>query len=406
LVEDGLVSWRNIWQEQLAGLDTRDASAVVAIVKRTLAAARDSGVSDVHFLPTVAGLSVRWRVDGVLHEIGVLPRAIAPNIVARLKVLAELLTYRTDIPQEGRIRSLPGEIEMRLSTLPTLHGEMAVLRLFGEGGPERRIHELGFPDDVRSRVERLLGETSGICVFAGPAGSGKTTTLYACLRELASSGPAARAIVSIEDPIEAAVPGVSQSQVNAASGYPLIQGLRAVVRLDPEVIAVGEIRDKEAGGVAMQAALTGHLVLTTFHAESAAGVVARLLDMGIEPEALRSGLRGVLAQRLVRKLCACATPSRDERERMGLAVDHWLAPAGCESCRETGYRGRLPLVEWLPLDRGPVARAILDRMDLAWIEQAAIESGMTSRWDRARAAVSEGLTSAREIRRVLGFADG
>jgi hypothetical protein len=224
-------------------------------------------------------------------------------VVARLKVLAELLTYRTDVPQEGRIRGGPGDVEMRVSTFPTLFGEKAVVRLFAGPGRFLRPEDLGLPPEIRATLGRLLGETSGAILLAGPAGSGKTTTIYACLRELVAASAGTRSLATLEDPIEVAVPGVAQAQVNPAAGFDLGAGLRSLLRQDPEVIAVGEIRDRATAEVAFQAALTGHLVLSTFHAGSAAGVVGRLSDMGIEPYVLRSGVRAIICQRLVRTLC-------------------------------------------------------------------------------------------------------
>jgi type II secretory ATPase GspE/PulE/Tfp pilus assembly ATPase PilB-like protein len=395
--------WSDLWSDAIGGLERSDSESVTAIVARTLETAQKAAASDIHFIPTTDGLAIRWRVDGVLHEVGALPRRIAPNVVSRLKVLADLLTYRTDIPQEGRIRQGVGAIDMRLTTLPTLHGEMAIVRVFGEGGPERRVGELGLPSDVAESLARCLGARAGMLVIAGPAGAGKTTTLYACLRELAMGGEAPRSIITLEDPIEAAVAGVAQSQVNSGSGYDLVTGLRAIVRQDPEVIGVGEIRDRAAAAVAVQAALTGHLVLTTFHAESAAGALARLLDMGIEAYALRSSVRAILAQRLARRLCDCARRSEAIEDRAGFDVASASVAVGCEQCRGTGYQGRLVIAEFLDMNLRSIASTQLEGAEGAAIERVAIENGMISRWARARDAIERGLTSAVEVRRVMGF---
>ena len=322
---------------------------------------------------------------------------------ARLKVLAELLTYRTDVPQEGRIWGAPGEVEMRLSTFPALHGEKAVVRLFAGAGRFLRLADLGLPALVHDALSRVLDETSGAVILSGPAGSGKTTSLYACLRELAARSRGERSLATLEDPIEAAVPGVAQSQVNLAAGLTLESGLRALLRQDPEVIAIGEIRDRTTAEIALQAALTGHLTLTTFHAGSACEVIGRLLDMSIEPYAIRSGLRAVVAQRLVRRLCpACAMPSDRLLDLLGLPVERARVATGCDACGQTGYHGRLVLAELLLLDQEPFGQAILARRDVHYLEEAALAGGMIGRWERACRAVEEGLTSPGEIRRVLG----
>jgi type II secretory ATPase GspE/PulE/Tfp pilus assembly ATPase PilB-like protein len=393
--------------DALKALDPGRAQYATEVVDRILAAAVRSGASDVHVQPIEDGLDLHWRIDGVLQRIATLPRQGAPNVVARLKVLADLLTYRTDAPQEGRIRVAPGRVEMRLSTFPTLHGEKAVIRLFA--GPDRflTLDDLGLPEDVRRVLSGLLDETSGAIVLSGPAGSGKTTTIYACLRELARRSAGARSLATLEDPIEAAIDGVSQSQVNASSGLTLEAGLKALLRQDPEVIGIGEIRDRATAEIALQAALTGHLTITTFHAGSACEVVGRLLDMGIEPYAIRSGLRAVVAQRLVRRLCpACSAPSDAEEDRLGLAVRGVCVPRGCDACRNTGYAGRIVLAELLAPDDEEFARAVLARADVRRLEAVAVASGMITRWDRALRAVEDGRTSPAEVRRVLGMGDG
>jgi type II secretory ATPase GspE/PulE/Tfp pilus assembly ATPase PilB-like protein len=328
---------------------------------------------------------------------------VSPNLLARLKVKAELLTYRTDVPQEGRIRDAD-DVEMRVSTFPTLYGERAVVRFFAGSGRYQRLEDLGLPGDVLGPLRRLLEETSGAILATGPAGSGKTTTVYACLRELAARSAGQRSLVTLEDPIEVAVPGVAQSQVNPAAKLDLATGLRFLMRQDPEVIMVGEIRDRETAEAALQASLTGHLMLSTFHAGSAAEAIGRLSDMGIEPYLLRSGVLAILSQRLLRRLCSCARTSSSIEDRLGLPVETVRLPVGCEECGMTGYRGRFLLVEMLTPERTELGRAILSRSDAATLERLAVEAGMVSRWQRAYDAVRAGLTSPAEVRRVLGFA--
>ncbi len=390
--------------EALTRLDPSDPRYATDAVERVLAEAQRAGASDVHFQPGADGLELRWRIDGVLQPVGVLPVKLAPNIVARLKVLAELLTYRTDVPQEGRIRGVPGEVEMRLSTFPTIFGEKAVVRMFAAPGRFLRLDDLGLPEEVRDGLSLLLEETSGAIVLSGPAGSGKTTTIYACLRELAARRPGGRSLATLEDPVEAVAAGIAQAQVNPAVGLTLESGLKSLLRQDPEVIAIGEIRDKATAEIALQAALTGHLILTTFHAGSACEVIGRFLDMGIEPYAVRSGLRAVVAQRLVRRLCACARPAGGAEDFLGLPVRQAQIPVGCDACRGTGYLGRTVLAEMLLPESDELARAILARNDVRRLEQIAIDAGMVHRWERACAAVEAGVTSPAEIRRTLGVA--
>jgi type II secretory ATPase GspE/PulE/Tfp pilus assembly ATPase PilB-like protein len=390
---------------ELAGLDPRDPQFAVQAVERLLSFGPKQHTSDLHLQPTERGLEMKFRVDGVLQPAGMLPPSVMPNIIARLKVLAELLTYRTDVPQEGRIRSVPADVEMRVSTFPTLYGERAVVRFFAGCQQYQRLDDLGLPEDVLVRLRRLLAETSGAVLIVGPAGSGKTTTVYACLRELAALGNARRSLMSIEDPIEVSVPGAAQSQVNPQVGLDLAAGLRFLMRQDPEVIMVGEIRDRATAEAALGASLTGHLLLSTFHAGSAAEAISRLSDMGIEPYLLRSGVLAILCQRLVRRLCRCAQASSDPDARLGLDVETVWLPVGCPECGGTGYRGRFLLVEMLTAERTELGRAILSRSDAGTLERLAVDVGMVTRWQRACAAVQSGLTSPAEVRRVLGFSD-
>jgi len=421
----------------LIDLNPADPEYASRAVDRLLSVAAAAKASDLHLHATADGLDVRLRIDGVLQPLTVVPRAVAANIIARLKVLAELLTYRTDVPQEGRIRyagraaesgaklkpqaqasgrnqsfastSSFNDAEMRVSTFPTLFGERAVVRFFGRGGQYERLADLGLHEDMLPTVEELLGETAGAVLVSGPAGSGKTTTVYACLRELSSRAAGARSLVSLEDPIEVAVPGVAQSQVNAVAGLDLATGLRFLMRQDPEVIMVGEIRDRATADAAMQASLTGHLLLSTFHSGSAVETLGRLLDMGIEPYVLRSGLLAIINQRLLRRLCTCAVEIEEPQGFLGLPVAKSKRPSGCPSCGGSGYQGRILLAEMLALKPSAAAelgRAILARADTTVLEPLAVGAGMISLRQRAVRAVEAGLTSPAEVRRVLGLAAG
>jgi type II secretory ATPase GspE/PulE/Tfp pilus assembly ATPase PilB-like protein len=393
------------FQRELPSLDENDPHCVPRLVDVILAAARRSRATDVHLVPRADSLEMHWRLDGVLQPIAAFPAALAPRIVARLKVLAQLLTYRTDVPQEGRWRGADGQAidEVRISTFPTLFGEKAVVRLFAGSGKFLVLGDLGLPAEVLDTLRSLLDETGGVILVTGPAGSGKTTTIYAALRELADKTRGGRSLVSLEDPVEVVVPGVAQSQVHPAAGFDMAAGLRSLLRQDPDVMLVGEIRDRGTAETVFQASLTGHLVLTTFHAGSAAQAVNRLSDMGIEPYLLRSGIQAILCQRLLRRLCGCATTSADEGARLGMPVGVVRIPAGCPECGGTGYHGRFVLTEMLLPRQTELGRAILSRSDAAELERLAVEAGMVPQGQRACEAVAAGWTSPAEVRRVLGF---
>ena len=239
---------------------------VSQLVDAILTGARNAGASDVHLLPGEDGLAMSWRVDGVLHPIDLLPRNLAPNVVARLKVLAQLLTYQTDVPQEGRIHQVEGDAETRVSTFPTIFGEKCVIRLFAGSHRFRYVDDLGFSPELGKALKTMLERRGGVILITGPAGSGKTTSIYACLREIVERAAEPRSVATLEDPVEAVMPGVAQSQVRPIAGFDYETGLKSLLRQDPEVIAVGEIRDRVTAQIAVQAALTGHLILTTFHA--------------------------------------------------------------------------------------------------------------------------------------------
>ena len=401
----------------LQQLDARNGQYATQFVALLLASAEQQGITDIHFQPVRQGLEVRWRRDGVLQPLGVFPRGESTDIVTRLKVISDLLTYRRDLPQEGRVRG-EERIERRISTFPTLHGERAVVRIFSEQHRFGYIHDLGLPDDVERQWQSQLNETSGMLIVCGPAGSGKTTTLYACLRELVSHVPHAsqlsrvspalgqRCIVSLEDPVEMVIEGVAQSPIDSAAGFDFACALRSVMRQDPEVIMIGEIRDQLTAEAAYAASLTGHLVLTTFHAGCSTEALSRLADMGIEPYMLRSGTRAILCQRLLRKLCSCKQPSHQPDQFLGLPISQAWTPVGCERCATTGYEGRMLLTELLTMPAGEMARHVLTKADAAELERHARAAGMVSRWQRAVQAVEASQTSPEEVRRVLGFESG
>jgi len=406
--------------DRIERLDSAANDYATRAVDEILAWGRAEGASDIHLQPTADGLELKYRIDGVLRCVRRFPARTGVNLVCRLKVMAELLTYQTESPQEGRLRDTatgaaasgngspnPATdaevIEMRLSTFPTLHGERAVVRIFSGPGRYKYLDDLGFPPEVAGPIRQLLGATSGAILASGPAGSGKTTTIYACLREIAAAAEGARSLVSLEDPIEVAVEGVAQSQVSPRIGFDLATGLRFLMRQDPEVIMVGEIRDAATAKAAFEASLAGHLLLSTFHAGGVAEALGRLADMGIEPYVLRSGLLAVLSQRLVRRLCSCAQWSDRPEDRLGMAAPRVRVPVGCPECLGTGYRQRLPLVEMVATRRPEMAEAILQRVEAATLHHAAVAAGMVPQHQRAAELVASGETSAAEIRRVLGL---
>lgn len=360
--------------DHLRQLDPQDREYASRFVECLLAEASRANVSDVHVQPLREGLELAWRIDGVLLPIGVFSRGHVTDVVARLKVLANLLTYRSDVPQEGRLRESPADCEMRISTFPTLHGERAVIRITSIARRWLQLHELSLPINQLLSLRQLLAMTSGALILTGPAGSGKTTTAYACLRELNLHPDSRRCTISIEDPIEAELPGVAQSQVNSVAGFDLSTGLKSILRQDPEVIFVGEIRDRATAEGVLTAALTGHLVITTFHAGSAAEAVNRLSEMGLELYQVRGAINAIVAQRLVRRLCDCAAPIN--------YASNIRTSTGCEQCRGSGYRGRMLLAE--------IHNPKTDDLQSPTLV------------DQAREAVRAGLTSEKEILRVLG----
>jgi general secretion pathway protein E len=372
-------------QSRLNDLASAGAEGVVPAVDLVLNEAVRRGASDAHFEPTPTALEIRFRIDGVVRPVATAIRELAPNFIARLKVLADLLTYRVDIPQEGGVR--PGacsvDADMRVSTFPTVHGEKAVVRVFHAANKLRDLDDIGLPPELHDRLSAMLRERTGAILLTGPSGSGKTTTIYACLRRLAADGTG-KNIVTIEDPVEQWVTGVSQSQARPGTEFDFARGLRSLLRQDPDVIMVGEIRDRETAGVAIEAALTGHLVFSTLHAGSACGVVGRLLDMGVEPYLLTSGIKGILNQRLLRRTC-----------------DSCRRPEGCDVCVGTGYRARFLVAELLIPDTA-FRRAVLAKADADELEAVVAQSTWTTIRAAADAAVVAGLTTVDEVNRVLG----
>jgi len=394
-------------QARLNELASRGADGVCDFVSEILAEGIRRGASDIHIEPGADRVTFRLRLDGVLHPGMGVRTPIPANIVARVKVLADLLTYQTDVPQEGRInREKAGaQSDLRVSTFPTVHGEKVVIRLFDPMTQGVRLEDLGYPESLLAALQRQLQMPRGVILFTGPAGSGKTTTIYAALKYILDQTGSARNIVTVEDPVERVLPGVTQTQVHPATGLTFARCLRSLMRQDPEVIVIGEIRDRETAEIAVEAGLTGHLVISTIHSGTAAGVLTRLLNMKVEPYLIASSVTFTAAQRLVRKLClACRQRITRPGDLLGLSSDLLGAaygPVGCEACFRTGYAGRTVIVECLATSRAIWDRIIEHAAGEA-LEAVAEEGGMVPLRQAAVQAVKAGITSPAEIRRVFG----
>ena len=384
-----------------------DAQApVIRMINALLLQALKERASDLHFEPYEARAVVRFRVDGVLRDVIEPPRALHAALVSRLKIMASLDIAEKRLPQDGRIALKLGgrSVDVRMSTLPTGSGERVVLRLLDQDAARLDLAALGMSKETLAGVDRLIREPHGILLVTGPTGSGKTTTLYAALSRLPRGSVN---MMTVEDPIEYALDGVAQTPVNPRIDLTFARALRAILRQDPDIVMIGEIRDLETAQIAVQASLTGHLVLATLHTNDAASAVTRLADMGVEPYLLSSSLLGVLAQRLVRSLCpTCRIKveadegERDLLARMGLpALDVLYVPRGCGECNDTGYRGRTGIYELIVANEA-LRRSIHDRAPEAVLRDAATAAGATTlRADGGR-WLADGTTSLAELLRV------
>ena len=362
---------------------------IIRMLNALLTQAAKDGASDIHIEPYERNSSVRFRVDGTLREVVQPNRALHAALISRLKIMAELDIAEKRLPQDGRISLRIGgrAIDVRVSTLPSAHGERAVLRLLDKGEAKFTLEGLGMDGDVLKQFRRLVQQPHGIVLVTGPTGSGKTTTLYAALQTLET---ATTNVLTVEDPIEYELPGIGQTQVNAKIELTFAKALRAILRQDPDVIMIGEIRDFETAQIAIQASLTGHLVLATVHTNDAPSLVTRLVDMGVEPYLLSSSLLGVLAQRLVRKLCTHCKRA-DARGR--------YHPVGCNECGQTGYRGRTGVYELMTVDE-KISALIHSRAAESQLFVAAEAAGLRSMREDGERLVVQGVTSAEEVMRV------
>ena len=380
--------------------DMASEAPVIRLVNQILSRAVEQRASDVHVEPFENELRVRYRIDGVLHDIDPPPRTMAAAVISRIKLMAKLNIAERRLPQDGRIklRLVGREIDLRVSSLPTLYGESVVMRILDRSSIVVDLGALGMRADTLDRFSKLIAQPHGLLLVTGPTGSGKTTTLYGALDKINSPD---RKIVTIEDPVEYQLAGVNQIHVKSQIGLTFASGLRSIVRQDPDIIMVGEIRDAETAEVAIQAALTGHLVFSTLHTNDAAGAVSRLLDMGVEDYLLASSLLGVLAQRLVRTLCGqCAREATDGADMLpDTGGGKALEAVGCADCADTGYRGRSGVYELLTID-DDLRNLIIGRAPADRIKTMATSKGMRSLRDDGWAKVAEGVTTVREVLRV------
>ncbi|SEE00117.1 type II secretion system protein E (GspE) [Rhizobiales bacterium GAS191] len=397
--------------------DLASDAPVIRLVNDIIDRAVESGASDIHLTANEVGTRVRVRIDGVLHDLERPPPSLHAAIISRLKIMASLDIAERRLPQDGRIKmSWRGrEVDLRVASMPHLHGEGVVLRILDRSSAKLGLEHLGFSGTLIDAIRRTTAEPHGMFLVSGPTGSGKTTTLYAALSEVATSE---RNVVTVEDPVEYQLPGVNQVQINRRAGLDFARALRAVLRQDPDIIMVGEIRDRETAAIANQAALTGHLVLATVHTNTAAAALPRLVDMGVEPYLLASTIRAAMAQRLVRRLCAhCRREIALDRQ----TVDRLVARAGtaaakngrvspraykavgCSECGGTGYRGRIAIGDLMPMT-DDVRSLLLRGGDESAIEHASLQDGRASVIEDGLGKVAAGITSLDDMLRAIGTA--
>jgi general secretion pathway protein E len=395
-------------------LDQDSDAPIIQLVNLMLSQAVQDRASDIHIEPFERSLKVRYRIDGVLHEVLTPHKRLQSAITSRLKIMADLNIAEKRLPQDGRIaiRVRNKDVDIRVSVLPTAFGERLVLRLLDKSDSILGLDDIGFAPQVFDLYTRLIYRSHGIILVTGPTGSGKSTTLYATLQRINS--PEVN-IITVEDPIEYQLEGIGQTQVNAKIDLTFANGLRSILRQDPDIIMIGEIRDRETAEIAMQSSLTGHLVFSTLHTNDAASAVTRLLDMGIEPFLISSSVLAMMAQRLVRVLCpACREPVKPDAStlrELGLTMEDCLAVgghlyrgSGCDRCRGTGYRGRMGIYELLPLD-DTIRPLVMQQANASTIRSMAIERGMDTLLQDGAQKVLQGLTTAEELLRVTQESD-
>lgn len=387
--------------------DLASEAPVIQLVNLLITRAVEARASDIHIEPFEDMLRIRYRVDGVLVDEESPPKRLQRAVISRVKIMAKMNIAERRLPQDGRIRVqiLGKDLDLRVSTIPTLYGESVVMRILDRSSLLLHLEDMGFPDDIRLQFQRLIRKPHGMILVTGPTGSGKTTTLYTALSEINSTD---KKIITIEDPVEYQLRGVNQIHVKAKIGLTFANGLRSIVRQDPDVIMVGEIRDAETADIAIHSALTGHLVFSTLHTNDASGAITRLLDMGIENYLVSSVLIAVLAQRLVRIICpACKETYRLDAtavRKMGIKTEvsttlNVFRGKGCAACNFTGYHGRSGIYEFLVIGE-EVQRLILEKADANQIRQQALRLGMRTLWEDGWRKVEQGMTTVEELLRV------
>jgi type II secretory ATPase GspE/PulE/Tfp pilus assembly ATPase PilB-like protein len=367
------------------------------------------GASDLHIEPWEAAIAVRARVNGVLVEVAHLPLELLDKISMRFKVMANLVTYQAGMPQDGAAAGGPelDGVQLRVSIFPTTRGEKIVIRLFDPRDRRFDLNMLGFDETTLKGLIRILKRPSGLLLFTGPTGSGKTNTIYSALCHITQRDGSSISISTVEDPVEFNLPMVSQTQINPAQEFTYAVALRSIMRQDPQVVMVGEIRDPETAAIAVQAGLTGHLVLSTIHSGVSSGAFTRLINMEIEPFMLASAILGVMGMRLVRRVCSDCAQSYTPEPSMLQLIPEELVPhaqfrhgTGCEHCTQTGFNGRLPVNELLVVDE-PFREAVLKKMPTSALEDIAIQQGMRTLWQNGLQRAIHGQTSLEETVRVL-----
>lgn len=387
----------------LEGLD--DEAPVIKLVYALIAQAVEQGASDIHCDPEAGDMRVLYRIDGILSHAATIARSMAPALVSRIKIMANMDIAERRVPQDGRLAvTVEGRrVDVRVATLPLVRGEGVVMRILDSGIVLRELESLGMREFERERFEAAIAKPHGAVLVTGPTGSGKSTTLYGAIGRI---NDGQRSILTIEDPVESPIDGIKQMQVSAKAGVTFASGLRSMLRADPDVIMVGEIRDRETAVIAVQAALTGHMVLSTLHTRDAASALTRMADMGIEPFMVAAAIDCVVAQRLARTLCHHCKQITDMpeslREEYGLVDVDLFEPVGCIRCGQSGYRGRTGVFEVVPMSEA-LRELVLERASLAEITRVATDEGMRSLRDDGIAKVREGLTTLTEVARVTAM---